>query len=603
MANYTGVNYSPKIPNFPTVNPFLPCYGKFDLTTYIQGASDYEIMANLVQLYNIMADGYNKVEKLSVDTATAFNQLQDFVNDIFSDPDLNNILQNVLTNMFKNGTMQKYLEPLLGHITPEMFGATGDGTTDDTIALKRTFDYMKENGFTNLLLTGKYRITQKIQVIVQQLKITGINTDPACILCDGTDGCIEIGDGDTKLFGIIMRDFWIKGSHNNVNSLITFRNCWNCYYTNFHVSDGGKDTFQIHFTDHSGIIFFNNCTIEGGSDVNNLPADRNGLLIDTNGSILSFSGGNVWNLNTFIKFNNATNKFNLDNNWIECVRNLCLYDLTNFTESRYVDVHVNNNAISIHNYKTIVYTYFTFLQFNGTSKTNYSSSNISVTNNKIYIWDAVITNNSLIDFIGNMQPNGLAHITYENNTYSGKTLLQLNAYVFKNNINITNSEVTIDAVKTINADFTRLSDTTNIVNAILYNINDKQIHAPTGLNVGTETTAGLIRYFDDNFYFKFKEKQGLIRETEYLSVTLKNETGYSEQVAYPADFNTYNTTVTAIKVQTGQDEANARVGINVGISTTPTALFAEMQANGIAVYNNDPNLYGRNVIILLSKIY
>lgn len=83
MANYNSVDYSPEIPSFPTVNPFLPCYGKFDLTTYIQGASDYEIMANLVQLYNTMAKGYNAVEKLSTDTATAYNQLQNFVNDFF----------------------------------------------------------------------------------------------------------------------------------------------------------------------------------------------------------------------------------------------------------------------------------------------------------------------------------------------------------------------------------------------------------------------------------------------------------------------------------------------------------------------------------------
>lgn len=77
------VNYSPEIPDFPTVNQFLPCYGKFDLTTYIQGASDYEIMANLVQLYNTMAKGYNDIQKLSTDTTTAYNQLQNFVNDFF----------------------------------------------------------------------------------------------------------------------------------------------------------------------------------------------------------------------------------------------------------------------------------------------------------------------------------------------------------------------------------------------------------------------------------------------------------------------------------------------------------------------------------------
>lgn len=594
------INYSPEIPEFPAVKPFTPCYGKFDLNTYIQGASDYEIMAYLVQLYNTMADGYNSIKQLSLNTVDSFNKLQNFVNDIFSDKDLNTILQETLTRMFENGTMQKYLEPLLAYVTPEMFGAAGDGTADDTDAIKKTFQYLQEHGLTNVFLTGKYRITQKIQIVIQQLKITGTNTDPACIICAGTDACIEIGDGTTKLFAIIMRDFWIKGEHTNMNSLITFKNCWNCYFTNFHVSDGGKDQYLIHFTDHSGILYFNNCTIEGGSNVNELPADRNGMLIDTNGSILSFNGGNVWNLNTFIKFNNATNKFNLENCWIECVRELCIYDLIKASESRYTDIHINNNAISIHNYKNIIYDYFTFLQFNGIQTTNYYSSNINITNNKIYIWDAAIKNNSLVDFVGKMTANATAHITYNNNAFSGKTLEQLQSYVFKNNIGVTNSEVTIDSIKLINNDSKWLSDDAKFVNCAYYDNNSKTLKAPNGINISNQSTsAGLIRYFDDNFYFMFKDKQGLIRQTEYASITLNANTGFSEVSQYPPGFNAANTTIIAIKV--GYE--SGRIGTNVTNSTTATALYAETQVNGIAVYNNDPALYGKRVIVMMCKIY
>lgn len=118
------VNYTPEIPDFPKVNPFFPCYGKFDLTTYIQGASDYEIMANLVQLYNTMATGYKDVQKLSTDTVDAYNQLQNFVNDIFADPDLNKTLQDILSNMFENGTMEQYLTPLLQTVDPEVYTGT-----------------------------------------------------------------------------------------------------------------------------------------------------------------------------------------------------------------------------------------------------------------------------------------------------------------------------------------------------------------------------------------------------------------------------------------------------------------------------------------------
>jgi hypothetical protein len=60
-----------ELPDFPKCSPFLPCYGKFDLTTYIQGASDYEIMCNLVQLYNTMSNGYTKI----TDVVTKNNEI------------------------------------------------------------------------------------------------------------------------------------------------------------------------------------------------------------------------------------------------------------------------------------------------------------------------------------------------------------------------------------------------------------------------------------------------------------------------------------------------------------------------------------------------
>ena len=126
------------------------------------------------------------------------------------------------------------------------------------------------------------------------------------------------------------------------------------------------------------------------------------------------------------------------------------------------------------------------------------------------------------------------------------------------------------------------------------------LRAINGININnTETNAGLIRYFDDNFYFKFKDKQGLIRQTEYITTTLNADTGFSEVALYPAGFNANNTTVISIKV----NYESGRIGTNVTNSTSATALYAETQVNGIAVYNNDPALYGKKVTVLLSKIY
>lgn len=41
--------------------PFLPVFGKFDLNTYVQGSSDYEIMARVIETYNAAVKLFNQI--------------------------------------------------------------------------------------------------------------------------------------------------------------------------------------------------------------------------------------------------------------------------------------------------------------------------------------------------------------------------------------------------------------------------------------------------------------------------------------------------------------------------------------------------------------
>lgn len=41
--------------------PFLPVLGKFDLNTYVQGSSDYEIMARVIETYNEAVRLFNQI--------------------------------------------------------------------------------------------------------------------------------------------------------------------------------------------------------------------------------------------------------------------------------------------------------------------------------------------------------------------------------------------------------------------------------------------------------------------------------------------------------------------------------------------------------------
>ena len=105
MANKPGeANFFPNVPEFPSMGNFQPVYGKFDLTTYIHGASEYEIMAFLVGKYNACLEAYGNITKLSTDTITACKQLQDWINSWFDNLDVQQELNNKINSMVQDGS-------------------------------------------------------------------------------------------------------------------------------------------------------------------------------------------------------------------------------------------------------------------------------------------------------------------------------------------------------------------------------------------------------------------------------------------------------------------------------------------------------------------
>jgi hypothetical protein len=110
MASKSGeANFFPEVPVFPSMGTFQPVYSKFDLTTYIQGASDYEIMAFLVGKYNACLEAYGTITKLSTDTITACKQLQDWINSWFDNLDVQEELNKKIDSMVADGSFERLL--------------------------------------------------------------------------------------------------------------------------------------------------------------------------------------------------------------------------------------------------------------------------------------------------------------------------------------------------------------------------------------------------------------------------------------------------------------------------------------------------------------
>lgn len=148
MANKpTPADFSPNVPDFPSIGQYQPIYGKFDLTTYIQGASDYEIMAFLVQCYNATLKGYSDVTQLSKDTVTAYNQLQTWVNTWFDNLDVKREVNEKLEQMRVSGELATVIASSDSMIPAiDNYFASEDGNAALSNKTSEKINHMAANG-------------------------------------------------------------------------------------------------------------------------------------------------------------------------------------------------------------------------------------------------------------------------------------------------------------------------------------------------------------------------------------------------------------------------------------------------------------------------
>ena len=107
---------------------------------------------------------------------------------------------------------------LVSFVTPEMFGAYGDGNRDDTVALQNCIDYAIENG-KRAICSNSYRTSEPIEITgdnlsieIRQIKYFG--TEHAVRL-NGSRNCISIVDIYSEGTGVIVNSD-IASSYNDI---------------------------------------------------------------------------------------------------------------------------------------------------------------------------------------------------------------------------------------------------------------------------------------------------------------------------------------------------------------------------------------------------
>lgn len=125
---------------------------------YDDSLSYYELLCKVVAYLNDMAiqteKQFNKLE-------TEFNELKSFVDNYFDNLDVQDEINKKLDDMAENGTLEKIYFKFVNYVTPEMYGAIGDGVNDDTRSFERA---LSNNKILVLNSKSTYLLSKTIQL-------------------------------------------------------------------------------------------------------------------------------------------------------------------------------------------------------------------------------------------------------------------------------------------------------------------------------------------------------------------------------------------------------------------------------------------------------
>ena len=157
--NYTDIkNLTPfklcVLQNFPFIE------ADFDAVT------NYQLLCKVVEYLNKVIDNNNKQNDNITQLEQNFIKLYNYVKDYFDNLDVQEVINNKIDELITTGEFNSFLS---GIYTPEMFGAKGDGVTDDTEAIQKALT------FNNVNISKNYLITENL-VLHSNLKVFGGGT-------------------------------------------------------------------------------------------------------------------------------------------------------------------------------------------------------------------------------------------------------------------------------------------------------------------------------------------------------------------------------------------------------------------------------------------
>lgn len=240
MENNTNlIPPSPQI-NINSLNPFTRfCYSIGAIPTSYLVSMTYEeqllwlcnyLENTVIPAFNnnveVVKELQNNFTDLSNNVNELYNKLKSYVDNYFNNLDLQQAINNKLDEMIKNGEFEQIMTLYFPYLTPELYGAKGDGITDDTISIQNAINDAIEKKlpfhfFSKTYLISNIKIEDTIVIYGNNAILKSINNNT-------NENLLEIID-DGINFSVI-NDLIIDGNKlnnsNAINGLYIFKNSW-----------------------------------------------------------------------------------------------------------------------------------------------------------------------------------------------------------------------------------------------------------------------------------------------------------------------------------------------------------------------------------------
>lgn len=148
-------DFTPSMGNYKTLQPFRYWCQKVLPLVYDDSLSYYELLCKVVDYLNKTMEDVKTLHGDVNNLHKAYVELQSYVNNYFSTLDVQEEINNKLDEMFSSGQLDKLLMLFIPYGTPEMYGAKGDGVTDDTNAFVEVLKH-----HDNILCTKTYLLSE-----------------------------------------------------------------------------------------------------------------------------------------------------------------------------------------------------------------------------------------------------------------------------------------------------------------------------------------------------------------------------------------------------------------------------------------------------------